>query len=88
MYHQHLVISAYEQPMQRGNFSLGPCGGFNYSTSKGRVTLEADTEYNVLFQQHLNHYYLPNPGKLNILFVVGLDPPEENFRSMKIIFSG
>jgi hypothetical protein len=78
--------------MQRGNFSLDPpgshdcyrkiepCGGFNSSTSKGRVTLEAGTKYNVSFQQHLNHYYPPNPGKLDISFAVGLDPPEENFR--------
>ena len=80
------------QPMQRGNFSLnppgshdcyrkiGPCGGFNSSTSKSRITLEAGTIYNVLFQQHLNHYYPPNPGQMDISFAVGLDPPEESFR--------
>jgi hypothetical protein len=78
--------------MQRANFSLdppgshdcyrkiGPCGGFNSSTSKGRISIEAGTMYTVLFQQHLNHYYPRNPGKLDISFGVGLDPLEENFR--------
>ena len=82
------------QPMQRGNFSLtppgshdcyrkmAPCGGFNSSTSKGRTTLEAGTVFTVRFQQHLNHYYPPNPGKLDISFAVGLDPVEENFRML------
>jgi hypothetical protein len=80
------------QPMQRGNFSInppgshdcyrkfGPCGGFNSSTSKDRIRMKAGTMYTVLFQQHLNHYYPPNPGKLDVSFAVGLDPPEENFR--------
>ncbi|CAF1149863.1 unnamed protein product [Rotaria sordida] len=80
------------QPMQRGNFTLNPpgskdcyrkiapCGGFNSSTSKQRTVLEAGTIYTVLFQQHLNHYYPPNPGKLDISFAVGLDPDEKDFR--------
>jgi hypothetical protein len=80
------------EPMQRGNFSLnppgshdcyrkeGPCGGFNSSTSKVRTILEAGTKFNVSFQQHLNHYYPGNPGKLDITFAIGLDPLEEDFR--------
>ena len=82
------------QPMQRGNFSLdppgshdcyrkmSPCGGFNSSTSKHRTILEAGTNYTILFQQHINHYYPANPGQLDISFAVGLDPREENFRSL------
>ncbi|CAF1074652.1 unnamed protein product [Didymodactylos carnosus] len=82
------------QPMQRGNFSistpgshdcyrkLAPCGGYNSSTSKQRTTLEAGTMYSVRFQQHLNHYYPPNPGTLDISFAVGLDPPEQDFRTL------
>jgi hypothetical protein len=80
--------------MQRGNFSLNPpgshdcyrkiapCGGYNSSTSKWRTSLEAGTEFTVLFQQHLNHYYPPNPGKLDISFAKGLDPPEQDFRTL------
>ncbi|CAF1659510.1 unnamed protein product, partial [Rotaria sp. Silwood1] len=80
--------------MQRGNFSLNPpgshdcyrklapCGGFNSSTSKQRTTLEAGTEYTVMFQQHLNHYYPPNPGQLDISFAVGLDPDESDFQTL------
>ncbi|CAF3950118.1 unnamed protein product, partial [Rotaria sp. Silwood2] len=46
--------------MQRGNFSLtppgshdcyrkiAPCGGYNSSTSKQRIILEAGTEYTIL----------------------------------------
>jgi hypothetical protein len=80
--------------MQRGNFSLNPpgshdCyrkiapwGGYNYSTSKWRTTLEAGTEFTVLFQQHLNHYYPPNPGKFDISFAEGRDPPEQDFQTL------
>ncbi len=87
--HGHLCLW---KPMQRGNFSLDPpgshdcyrkfepCGGFNSSTSKGRTTLEAGAKFNISFQQHLNHYYPGNPGKVDISFALGLDPLEEDFR--------
>ena len=83
------------QPMQRGNFTLdppgshdcyrkfAPCGGFNSSTSKQRAILQAGTLYTVHFQQHINHYYPPNPGQLDISFAVGLDPAERDFRILQ-----
>ncbi|CAF1138874.1 unnamed protein product [Adineta steineri] len=80
--------------MQRGNFSLdppgshtcyrkmAPCGGYNSSTSQQRTVLKAGSLYTVLFQQHINHYYPPNPGKLDISFARGLDPLEEDFQTL------
>ncbi|UJR20092.1 hypothetical protein I4U23_023225 [Adineta vaga] len=80
------------QPMQRGNMSLNPpgshdcyrkiqpCGGFNSSTSRERTTIESGSIYQVLFQQHINHYYPLNPGKLDISFAHGLEPLEEDFQ--------
>ena len=81
--------------MQRGDFSLdppgshdcyrklSPCGGFNSSTSKSRLSIKSGSLYRVEFQQHLNHYYPLNPGQLDISFAIGLDPPEEDFSILK-----
>lgn len=82
------------KPMQRGNFSLepwasqdcnrtiSPCGGLDSSASKQRTTIQSGSFYTVEFQQHLNYYYSPNPGQLDISFALGPDPNENDFRTL------
>jgi hypothetical protein len=43
------------------------------------TTLSAGSEFTVLFQQNLNHYYIDNPGKLVVDFASKADPAEEDF---------
>lgn len=55
----------------------GPCGGI--VSDEPKTTLTAGSEFNVLFQQNLNHYYIENPGNLVVDFATKADPAEGDF---------
>src|SRR4051812_48480558 len=72
-------------PMQRGNFSIGepgydgcyrkvgPCG----TDTPGVVTaLQAGQSLSVQFQQNLNHYYVSNPGWMDVSWAATTHPVE------------
>lgn len=81
-------------PMQRGAFAInapgsdpcyqkpGPCGGVPYNPNGVRTTLTAGSQYTVHFQQNLNHYYVQNPGYLEVSFAQGTNPTEQQFQAL------
>lgn len=56
---------------------MGPCGGV--ASADPLTTLTGGQNFNVLFQQNLNHFYIENPGKLVVDFANNPSPTEEDF---------
>jgi len=59
---------------------VGPCG--NVASSTPGATLQGGKNFNILFQQNLNHYYIQNPGKLVADFANAADPTEADFTEL------
>jgi len=58
----------------------GPCGGV--ASADPMTTLIGGKDFHVQFQQNLNHFYVPNPGKLVVDFAATADPVEDDFTSL------
>jgi hypothetical protein len=58
----------------------GPCGGV--ASNEPKTTLAAGSEFSVLFQQNLNHFYIDNPGKLVMDYAATSNPTEDDFSQL------
>jgi hypothetical protein len=58
----------------------GPCGGV--ASNEPKTTLAAGSEFSVLFQQNVNHFYIDNPGKLVMDYAATSNPTEEDFSQL------
>lgn len=52
-----------------------PCGGVRSETPT--VTLEGGSDFTLMFQQNLNHFYQENPGRLTADFSESADPTSD-----------